>query len=156
NGSIAITAANDDAKMWFNQGLNLLHDFWDYEAARAFEQAVRSDGNCAMCYWGLYQAAAFRGSGQGWGDTALAKAVELAKDKERSSKSEQLYIGAAVADSKEKAARSKHGPNTGGGKNVPYKESKETKILRDLVKRYPEDVQARIYLAESMMNGFDR
>src|SRR6516164_2642301 len=54
NGSMTITAANDDPKMWFNQGLNLLHDFWDYEAARAFEQAVRADANCAMCYWGLY------------------------------------------------------------------------------------------------------
>ena len=42
--------------MWFDQGLNLLHDFWDYESARAFEQAVRVDPNCAMCYWGLYNA----------------------------------------------------------------------------------------------------
>ncbi len=40
---------NAQAQMWFEQGYNLLYDFWDYEADRAFEQAVRSDGNCAMC-----------------------------------------------------------------------------------------------------------
>jgi tetratricopeptide (TPR) repeat protein len=152
NSSIAITAANDDAKMWFTQGLNLLHDFWDYEAARAFEQAVRSDPNCAMCYWGLYQAANFRGGGSAWGDDALKKAKALSG---HASKAEQMYIKAAVVDSKEKAARSKHGPNTGGG-DAAYKDSKETKVFRKLVAKYPNDVQAKIYLAESMMNGFDK
>ena len=153
NSSIAITAANDDAKMWFTQGLNLLHDFWDYEAARAFEQAVRSDPKCAMCYWGLYQAANFRGSGVPWGDDALKKAKSLSG---HASEAEKLYIKAAVVDSKEKVARSKHGPNTGGGKDEPYKDSPETKILRRLAAKYPNDTQAKIYLAESMMNGFDK
>ena len=58
--------ASPRAQMWFNQGLNLLHDYWDYESARAFEQAVRVDTKCAMCYrecamcyWGLYKAESF-------------------------------------------------------------------------------------------------
>jgi len=157
NSSMEITAANDEAKVWFTQGLNLIHDFWDYESARAFEQAVRADPNCTMCYWGLYQAGSFRGQGIVWAQNALTKAQELAKDKKRASKVERLYIEAAVADSKEKAARSKHGPNTAGsGKDEVYKDSTETKILRKLVKMEPQDVQARIYLAESMMNGFDK
>ena len=61
NMHLAISTRNTDTQRWFDQGLNLLHDFWDYEAARAFEQAIRLDPNCAMCYWGLYQAEAFRG-----------------------------------------------------------------------------------------------
>ena len=48
--------ANAKAQMWFEQGFNLLYDFWDYEADRAFEESIRADANCAMCYWGLYQA----------------------------------------------------------------------------------------------------
>src|SRR5258707_142010 len=47
NSHLAITA-NPEAKMWFEQGLNLLHDFWDYESERAFEQAIRVDSQCAM------------------------------------------------------------------------------------------------------------
>jgi tetratricopeptide (TPR) repeat protein len=152
NSSIAITAANDEAKIWFTQGLNLLHDFWDYESARAFEQSIRADPKCAMCYWGLYQAATFRGSGVAWGTEALKRADKL---KRHASKAEQLYIKAAVKADKEHAARSKHGPNTGGGEEA-YSDSKETKILRELVKLQPGDVQARIFLAESMMNGFDK
>lgn len=155
NSSMKITAANDEAAMWFTQGLNLLHDFWDYEAARAFEQAVRSDPNCTMCYWGLYQTANFRGDRKSWGNDALKRAADLAKDKKRATKVERLYIQAALEDQKQHEERSKHGPNTGGSKEEPYKDSAETKILRKLVKAEPGDVQAQIYLAESMMNGFD-
>jgi len=34
NAHIPITAT-PEAQMWFDQGLNLLHDFWDYESIRA-------------------------------------------------------------------------------------------------------------------------
>src|SRR5260221_7982016 len=88
NSHIRITAT-PEAQMWFDQGLNLLHDFWDYESARAFEQSVRVDPNCAMCYWGLYQALMFRNSGaKGYADLALASAVRL---KEKSGAAERLY-----------------------------------------------------------------
>ena len=142
NGAIAITVANDEAKLWFTQRLNLLHDFWDYESRRAFEQSVRSDPKCAMCYWGLYQAASFRGGTPPWAAEALKKADKL---KKHATKAEQLYIKAAVTADKEQAARSRHGPNTGGGKGkeAVYADSKETKILRTLVALQPDDVQAR-------------
>jgi hypothetical protein len=39
----------------------LPHCFWDYEAERAFEQAVRLDPDCAMCHWGLFKALDFSG-----------------------------------------------------------------------------------------------
>src|SRR5690349_24791203 len=42
NSRLTITAT-PEAQAWFNQGLNLLHDFWDYESERAFEQGVRVD-----------------------------------------------------------------------------------------------------------------
>src|ERR1700733_9424342 len=58
NVSMHITAS-PEAQMWFNQGLNLIHDFWDYESARAFEQSIRVDPQCAMCFWGLYKAESF-------------------------------------------------------------------------------------------------
>jgi tetratricopeptide (TPR) repeat protein len=35
-------------------------------------------------------------------------------------------------------------------------DSKNTKVLRKLVKTQPDDVQARIFLAESLMDGFDK
>lgn len=158
NSSMQITAANEEAKAWFIQGLNLLHDFWDYEAARAFEQAVRSDPKCAMCYWGLYQAAVFRTQGSQWGQVALDRAVAL---KGHASKAERVYIEVALAEHK-KSLKEMH-PQPDAKKkeekksnDASHKDSEETKLLRKLVKREPEDVQARIFLAESLRDGFDK
>jgi tetratricopeptide (TPR) repeat protein len=142
NVHIKITAT-PEAQMWFDQGLNLLHDFWDYESVRAFEQGVRVDPNCAMCYWGLYQAETFRrSSSKHFADAALAKAVSL---KVHASKAERLYIEASVAH--EAAPRDKKDDNRG--------ESKEVQVWRKLVKHSPKDTQARIFLAEALLDGYD-
>ncbi len=152
-----ITAANDEAKAWFTQGLNLLHDFWDYEAARAFEQAVRSDPKCAMCYWGLYRAEVFRSAEDPSGKESLDRAVALEK---HASKAERLYIEAAVAGHKESLKELQAKPDSvkkpEPPEGAPHVDSEETKLFRRLVTLEPEDVQARIFLAESLMDGFDK
>ena len=109
--------ATPEAQMWFDQGLNLFHDFWDYEAARAFEQAVRVDPNCAMCYWGIYQAEIFYHSNSSYYATqALNKAVSL---RSYAGRAERLYIEAAEAHEAESKAKdnfsSKRGQSEGSG-----------------------------------------
>lgn len=143
NAHIRITAT-PEAQMWFDQGLNLLHDFWDYESVRAFEQSVRVDPQCAMCYWGVYEAEKFRHSNSAYfADPALAKAVSL---KGRASKSERLYIEAsAAADAAEKSEKEEK--KTG--------DSKEVQLYRKLVKGSPTDMQARIFLANALSDGYD-
>ena len=143
NAHIRITAT-PEAQMWFDQGLNLLHDFWDYESVRAFEQSVRVDPQCAMCYWGIYQAEKFRHSNSAYfADSALAKAVSL---KGRASKSERLYIEAsAAAEAAEKSDKDEK--KTG--------ESKEVQLYRKLVKGSPKDMQAHIFLANALSDGYD-
>lgn len=116
-----------EAQMWFNQGLNLLHDFWDYESARAFEQSVRADPQCAMCYWGLYEALSFYHSTEtGYAPQALAKAVSLEK---HASKRERLYIEATAAEQHRGAAK------------------RSIALWQKLVKKYPKDTEAKIFLA---------
>jgi hypothetical protein len=143
NAHIRITAT-PEAQMWFDQGLNLLHDFWDYESIRAFEQGVRVDPQCAMCYWGVYQAEKFRHSNSAYfADPALAKAVSL---KGRVSKSERLYIDAsAAADAAEKSEK----------EEKKAEDSKEVQLYRKLVKGSPTDMQARIFLANALSDGYD-
>ena len=144
NAHIRITGTTD-AQMWFDQGLNLFHDFWDYESVRAFEQGARVDPQCAMCYWGIYQAAEkFRpSSSRFYGEQALAKAVSL---KGRAGKAERLYIEASVAaEAAEKSEK----------KDETTTESKEVQLYRKLVKRDPKDTQARIFLAWALTDGYD-
>jgi tetratricopeptide (TPR) repeat protein len=144
NAHIRITAT-PEAQMWFDQGLNLLHDFWDYESVRAFEQGVRVDPQCAMCYWGIYKAAKtnYRAANKYYQDQALTKAVSL---KGHASKSERLYIEAsAAAETAEKSEKQDKSP----------RESKEVQLYRKLVKRDPKDMQARIFLAWALTDGYD-
>jgi tetratricopeptide (TPR) repeat protein len=135
-------AATVQAQIWFDQGLSLIEDFWDYESARAFEQSVRVDPQCAMCYWGLYKAESFyHGTEQGYAGQALAKAVSL---KGRASKHERFYIEASAAH--EDALKNAK----------PFANfSQELQIWRNLAKKYPKDTQARIFLALSLEDGFD-
>ena len=125
------------AQMWFNQGLNLLHDYWDYESARAFEQAVRVDPKCAMCYWGLYKAESFyHSTTMGYAGQALDKAVSL---KDGVSRRERLYIEATAA--------LEDGRRHPGGQSMM---ARPVEIWRDIVKEYPRDTQARIFLASAV------
>jgi tetratricopeptide (TPR) repeat protein len=134
NQHLKITA-KPEAQMWFDQGLNLIHDYWDYESARAFEQSIRVDPKCAMCYWGLYKAESFyHGLAQSYAPSALAVAVKL---KGRASKRERLYIEAAALneDAEESA------------KSAPIF-AHELQLWRELVKDDPRDIQARLFLAQ--------
>src|SRR5580658_5763530 len=130
NSHIAIKAS-PEAQAWFDQGLSLLHDFWDYESAKAFEQAIRVDPKCAMCYWGLAQAMNMRHDEMGpYAKKALERAEEL---KGHAGSEGKLYIEAAQA-----AFDAKDGDHAA-----------ETAILRTLVKKNLKDIQARIFLAET-------
>jgi tetratricopeptide (TPR) repeat protein len=138
--------ATPEAQMWFEQGLNLLHDFWDYESLQAFEQAVRADPNCAMCYWGIYQAEIFYHSNSSYyARRALEKAMGL---RSHASKAERLYIEAGAAH--EAANKAKDNPSS-----TPDKSPKEVDVWRRLVKLHPGDTQARVFLAEALIDGYD-
>jgi tetratricopeptide (TPR) repeat protein len=136
NSHITIKAT-PEAQAWFDQGLNLLHDFWEYESQKAFEQSIRVDSQCAMCWWGLAQAEGLHHS-PAWeyAKTALAKAARL---KGHASGSDKLYIKAAQAES--------------AAKDDDHAQA--TAIYRKLVKKYPRDPQARIFLAESVGDGYN-
>lgn len=135
NSHIGITAT-PEAQAWFDQGLNLMHDFWDYESAKAFEQGIRVDPKCAMCWWGLVKVEGFRGGPEKvYGTRALAEAVRL---KGHTNGAEKLYVEAAQAAS-----------FADGNK------TQEIVVLRKLVKKYPKDIEARIFLAIAVEDGYD-
>ncbi|HEY6370918.1 MAG TPA: hypothetical protein VIX37_10085, partial [Candidatus Sulfotelmatobacter sp.] len=142
NAHIRITAMSE-AQTWFDQGLNLLHDFWDYESLRAFEQAARVDPQCAMCYWGIYRAETFAHSNSKYyANQELTRAVSL---KSRARKAERLYIEASVAEAAEKSEK----------KGQSKQESRAVQIYRKLVKNSPKDMQAKVFLAESLTDGYE-
>jgi tetratricopeptide (TPR) repeat protein len=129
--------ATPEAQAWFDQGLSLLHDFWEFESAKAFEQGIRVDPNCAMCWWGLAKAYASRDDNS---EVYIKRAVEQAEHlKSHAGAAGKLYINA------EQAGRSAK----------PGDRSTEVDLLRKLVKKYPHDIEARIFLAGAVGDGYD-
>jgi tetratricopeptide (TPR) repeat protein len=140
NDHFPISSHNPETQKWFDQGINLTYDFWDYEAARAFEQAIRTDPNCAICHWAMFETLGSRDSEtQGFAHDELMQAVAL---RSKANAREKLYIDAAQAEEKESLADGESSADSQA-------------ILRRIVKKYPSDIVARLMLSESVRDGFD-
>jgi tetratricopeptide (TPR) repeat protein len=139
-----ISSKNAETQAWFDQGMNLVFDFWDYEANRAFEQAIRTDPNCAICHWALSESLGIHNSEvAGFAHDELSQAVNL---RSHADKREKMYIDAAQAES---------GTFTGKYASTAGNEGKSKAILRQIVKKYPQDIAARLLLSESLQDGYD-
>lgn len=124
--AMPITTASPPAQKYFNQGLNLLHCFWDFEAYRAFKEAARLDSACAIAYWGI--AAALQQNSSEMSEEknkALEKAIALSAT---AGEREQAYIRAATL------MRDK-------GRAAYISE------MEALIDRYPDEIEAQLFLA---------
>lgn len=135
---LTITTKSAEVQQWFDQGLALLHCFWDYEALRAFEQAVRLDSDCAMCHWGIAQALASRGGDKDQARVMMKKAAELAP---KASDHEQRYIRAYAKSEDDKKSEEA--------------EAAFAKEMEGLIDHYPDDLDARLLYALSLNHGYD-
>ena len=137
--SLKITTNSEQAQAYFNQGLRLLHCFWDFEAYRAFKEAARLDPSAAMAYWGEYEALKMtgrHGSIQEEKDAALEKAKSLA---DHASDHEQFYIRAAEHQENRRRCEG----------SAEYR-----KVMETLIDRYPDDLDAQAFLALEEMDGY--
>ena len=134
---LSITTRSAGAQAYFNQGLQLLHCFWDFEAYRAFKESARQDPNAAMAYWGEFEALRMRGPVADDTRGALEKAQSLM---DKVSDHEQSYIRAAEHERDWDKA----------GEPAAYQHEMEA-----LIDRYPDDLDAKAFLALALMNGYD-
>jgi tetratricopeptide (TPR) repeat protein len=139
-----VSTNNPEAQKFFDQGLRLIYAFNHDEAARSFQRATELDARLAIAYWGIAEAV-----GPNYNDPAsedrfkqaheaIQKAVDLSAN---ASPSERAYIQAMAkrfpADPKadlRKAAEDYHD------------------AMREVSKKYPDDLDAATLFAESGMN----
>ncbi|WP_028526029.1 tetratricopeptide repeat protein [Runella limosa] len=133
-----ITTASNETQFFFNQGIELLHCFWDFEAYRAFKEAIRYDSTAIMPYYGLYSAIGAIEGDDFKNDQKLA-IRKLKALKEKATEREKLYADAILARDSEAE----------GGK-AGYQ-----KKLELIVHKHPQDVDAKLFLALSKMGGYD-
>ncbi len=132
--TMAITTESELAQKYFNQGLNLLHCFWDFEAYRAFRESIRQDDSVAMAYWGLFMSLNYNQREHlEEREQTLAKAEALAA---QASDREQRYIRAISR------------LNAAGGQAGQAAFVREMEALVDA---YPDDLQAKLFLIKFLV-----
>jgi len=138
-----VSTQNAEAQKFFNQGLTLIYGFNHEEARRSFERAAQLDPKLAMAHWGIalavgpnYNEAEIDPSRLLAADRALEKAHELAAN---ASENERDYIDALAKRFQLKTDLKKCA--------VEYKDA-----MAALHKKYPDDVDAAVLYADSLMN----
>lgn len=137
-----VTTKSAEAQAFFDQGLALLHSFWFYESDKSFERAAQLDPDCAMAQWGIAMAAV----NEERRDAAIKRAKELA---EKVSERERLYI--AAVEARYKGERTTIQNNGFLGASSDYQNA-----MRKVVAFYPDDLDAKLFLALALMSGYER
>ena len=130
---IKITTKSSEAQKYFNQGLSLLHSFWDFEAFRAFRRASELDCLAAMPYLGVYLSFRRQSQFSELRKKFLKRARELSF---KSSAREKKYIEAFSAFER------------GEVDNF-------VAMMEQLISSDPLDLEAQVWLARLSMNGYD-
>jgi tetratricopeptide (TPR) repeat protein len=140
-----VSTRNELAQKFFDQGLLLLYGFNHDHAARSFRRAAELDPQLAMAHWGIslvlgpnYNMVQIEPDQAKSAYEALEKALALAP---HAPEHERAYIEAL-------AKRYSPDPNADGKKlALAY-----SNAMRDLARRYPDDLDAATLFAESVMN----
>jgi tetratricopeptide (TPR) repeat protein len=139
-----ITTSSADAQKYFDQGLTLSYAFNHAEAIRAFKQALTLDPGCAMCYWGVAFAlgpninAPITEAAAKEAFEAIGHAREHAAG---ATEPERAYIEALA---KRYAADPKA--------DRPPLDRAYADAMREVVKRFPDDLDAATLFAQSLMD----
>jgi tetratricopeptide (TPR) repeat protein len=138
-----VTTKSKQAQLFVNQGMNLAWGFNHAEAGRAFREAARLDPRCAMAYWGQ---ALVLGPNINVPMTPEdePKALELAQKasalKLKASPRERAYIDALAKR------------YTGNKDDRAKNDAAFAEAMRDVVRRFPNDLDAATMYAEAMMD----
>jgi pimeloyl-ACP methyl ester carboxylesterase len=140
----SVSTSNVEAQKFFQQGIAYMYAFNHAEAVRSFRRAAELDPQLAMAYWGVAVALGSNYNLQAdapqlrEANANLQKALSLAG---KASARERAYIEAL-------ARRYANDPEIDRQKlALDYKNA-----MGQLVKRYPDDLDAATLYAESMMN----
>ncbi|HRP72191.1 MAG TPA: hypothetical protein PK743_06110 [Luteimonas sp.] len=139
-----VTSAHPEVQRWFDQGLMLTYGFNHDAAERSFLKATELDPDCAMCWWGASLVLGPHvNAGMDPADNAdawqrLQRARELAPG---ASEREQAFIEALSARYAETP------PEDRRALDEAYAEA-----TRELVRKRPDDLDAAVFLAESLMD----
>jgi tetratricopeptide (TPR) repeat protein len=139
-----VSTKNAEAQQFFDQGLRLIYAFNHDEAARSFQKASELDPKLAMAYWGIAEAV-----GPNYNDPASEDRFKRAH--EAIQKAVDLSSGAGDSERAYIAAMAKRFP---ADPKADLRKAAEDyrDAMREVVKNFPDDLDAATLFAESGMN----
>jgi tetratricopeptide (TPR) repeat protein len=138
-----VTTKSQRAQLFIDQGVNLAYGFNHAEAGRSFREAARLDPDCAMAYWGEALVLGPNINAPMNPDDeapALAAVQKALARKDGASDRERAYIEAL-------ALRYTGNPDDRGAADRAYADA-----MRAVAARFPEDLDAATFFAESLMD----
>ena len=139
-----VTTKSAEAQKFFNQGLAYLYGFNHAEGINSFRRATELDPDMAMAYWGASLAL-------GSNYNVTADESQLVEAYENLQKAITLSAKASQADKDYIAALSKRYARDPKTDRKTLAEAYKS-AMGELVKKYPDDLDAATLYAESMMN----
>lgn len=141
-----ITTSNLEAQRFFDQGLTFVYAFNFQEASRSFEQSAQLDAISAMPLWGIALAASphYNGTDEINPQTMRLEVARIKTAQQRAStgpENERDYVQAL-------AERFNEDPNLNGHELA----HNYARAMRALHQKYPDDPDAAVLYAESLMN----
>ena len=133
---LKIKTSSEMAQKYFSQGVSQLHCFWDFEAYRSFKEATKLDSTAIMPYWGILHTILFIDNEEF--DEEKKIAVEKLKELSENAEGYQALYSKGILDYVET--------------NKPEGYIKQ---LENIVHQYPQDVDAKLFLALFNMSGYD-
>lgn len=131
NAHLKISTSSELAQIYFDQGLNLLHCFWDHEAYRAFSEAIRLDPAAPMPYWGLYMSLNYNQSEQR--DERQRALAQMRRLIDAATDREQRYLRAVL--------RLNEAPGAAG-------QAAFIDEMEKLIVAHPGEVEAKLFLSK--------
>jgi tetratricopeptide (TPR) repeat protein len=139
-----VSTKNPEAQAFFDQGLRFIYAFNHDEAARSFQHAADLDPALAMAYWGVAEAV-----GPNYNDPASDDRFKQAH--ESIEKAASLSAGASPSDRAYIAALAVRFPADPKADRRKAAEDYRD-AMREVVKQFPDDLDAATLFAESEMN----
>ena len=139
-----VSTSNPEAQKFFDQGMRLIYAFNHQEAVGSFERAAELDPKMAMAYWGLAEAV-----GPNYNDPADPDRYKKAH--EAIAKAESLAANASPSEKAYIAAMALRFPADPAADHRLAAEQYRN-AMGDLVKQFPDDLDAATLFAEAGMN----
>jgi len=141
---LEIATDAEAAQRYFDQGLRLQYAFNHAEAIRAYEEAIRHDPSCAMCWWGIALASGPNinaGTESESGRRAYA-AIRKASELSAGGPPKEVALIEALA--------TRYGPDADAGRSAL--DSAYVGAMATVAEEYPGDANVLALYAASLMN----